>query len=175
MTRATIIFANGSKQMARNLDDQMLRWHERRLAIAKPSLEPPVATRTEQPAPEPPEPSTPVLPELDSIAVRDCSHPADMTEAQAWRDELVAQKLELIARKMVYERLYIRQTLLKKGIAQIDAEIVKVNAYIRAHRENTGVFVGFDYLNKLRAENEALQARVAWLEAQLEQYQAVTP
>lgn len=70
MSKATVVFANGSKQIAHNLDDTMFRWHLRKLEQTNEVLE----YYQQQP-----------------IAIRDCSSPSSPEQALTWRTEVQNQ------------------------------------------------------------------------------------
>lgn len=70
MSKAIIVFADGSKQMAHNTDDLRFRWYERK------TYDPIEVMETHR----------------EGIYVRDCSEPHNLAEAKSWRLELSQQK-----------------------------------------------------------------------------------
>lgn len=74
MSKAYIIFADGSKQMAHNLDDSRFRWAEqRKLRYADEIL------KTHK----------------DGIVIRDCSTVTNIEDAKAWKEEIALQQATL--------------------------------------------------------------------------------
>lgn len=73
MGHAIIVFADGSKQMAHNLDDLRFRWHERKLSQAEETLD---MLRTEQ------------------VVIR-CEEPENILQANRFISELKSQAASL--------------------------------------------------------------------------------
>ena len=115
MSNAIIIFADGSKQMAHNLDDNHFRWYESKLA----SYEEVVSAFSE------------------GITIRDSFEPRGLVEAQNIRTELIAQKTSLendiLIIKAYVEDFIEREKqclLFKLAKKEIEVKLVEINAYI---------------------------------------------
>lgn len=79
MTKAIIIFADGSKQMAHNLDDSKERWYERKVAQAEEVYE--------------------EVRNLSQIAIIDASDPKDYDQATSWQSQLISMKVAITNRR----------------------------------------------------------------------------
>ena len=116
MSKAIIVFANGSKEMAHNLDDQRLRWYERKLLVAQ-------EIRGYHNA---------------GITIRDCSLPKDRDQARVWQSELKSQLSALTQQLIILGASYRNKALMHQGtiqfrlaVQEIQGQLGAVKAYLR--------------------------------------------
>lgn len=118
MAKATIVFADGSKQMAHNLDDSRLRWHLRRVD----------------------HPDDAYTLQAEGIAVR-YGEPESVAQAQQYIHELKAQRAAILAAKrLVLDERTDAGRAASNGLYQaeklIEQERQRLNAWVQeyAHR-----------------------------------------
>lgn len=162
MTKATIVFADGSKQIARQLDDSRLRWYERK-------VEEPDAIR-----------------DLHSqgIVIRDCSLPANMEQAHNWRAELKAQLAALMQQRQIMQLAFPSRLKMLEGTLQLRIAIQEVQGQLGGLKNSIrnfdneltgdGMTSVRDTIHTLKVENHSLrnqlietQAQVIWLQSLL--------
>lgn len=136
---AIIVFADGSKQMAHNLDDQRFRWHERKH----------VESEIRQSEPN------------DGLAIRDCSDPSSLHEAIVWRSELVAQNtyinnvIQVLKATEFENRDEREQALLLPKMAkkEIEAQLAVTNGFIKLRDSN----MAQERLSLLKRKNASIE------------------
>lgn len=138
MSKAIIIFADGSKQMAHNLDDQRFRWYERRL-VTYQDLEDAYSR---------------------GIAIRTESEPDGLYQAGQWRAECVSQIKALENQRAILKQQKSSQTYEVMHTAiiltqnELQGRISRLNAYIKS--EEIAVRKSSDFLReKLFLEEQA--------------------
>lgn len=150
MSKATIIFADGSKQMAHNLDDGRFRWYERKvyhLEDVKQS-------------------------HAKGIPIRDCSSPPSLETAIEWRKELLAIKTSINEAKYIM-RLELRAPTkdglyLMIALGETEKQLQSLSDYIKIQRVSLANRVddieGQRYKRRLQHENNALKSQVIRLQ-----------
>lgn len=134
---ATVIFADGSKHLAHNLDDLSFRWQERKIAQAEEVLD--VTYK--------------------GIVIRDCSNPSSVEQAREWKNQLNVQQMALQQYQHILEqRGFPSKSAFKRAVAPLRAgitEIIAQHSNLKHYiRENDP-----DY-----ARNQSLAERVEELE-----------
>lgn len=125
MTKAIIIFADGSKQMAHNMDDQKFRWYERKRAEFEEIKK---LAKT-------------------GIIIRACNHPSSINQANEWRTELKLQHSELSQQIAILKAKFrgnfagddyaIHSKGTKIALLQVETELTHINRYIESVRIDT--------------------------------------
>lgn len=158
MAKATVVFADGSKQMAHNLNDLDLRWYERKVAQAEE-----VGALYEQ-----------------GIAIPNFSASSSIDEVLVIRAQFVAMKGALTEQlKVIGERQYgrveerYRRRPIGYAIQLVDVQLSQIAAHIKQHNIAASESEHKEYARQLRAENEALKERIKELEATLSAYREV--
>lgn len=122
MVRATIVFADGSKQMAHNLDDTQLRWQLRKLRTADE-----------------------ITADFSrGLAIRSVDNPDSIEIAREWKQEFVEQKLEIEARISVLKTVWYRNKVdLKRAtvgcataISELNGNIARLNLYLHKQSDS---------------------------------------
>lgn len=142
MTKAIIIFADGSKQMAHNLDDSHLRWYERKVHQAE---------QIEQ--------------EFKvGLAILDASNPENIDVADAWRGQLMDAKMALEERRLLvngnfrFSRTY---TLIGLAIVVVNTQLSKLSNAIKKMRMKESDNNSLDELRRVvkeyKEENNTLR------------------
>jgi hypothetical protein len=151
-SRAIIVFADGSKQMAHNTDDLMLRWHERK-ALRKDEI---------------------LRQHERGVAVLDCSAVAGFAQARDWNDQLLKQKLALenqlaVIRGVLAKKEYYEQTVhLRGAVAEIE---VQRHSLLEQYPEMSRAAVRAKYdARSARIEEKQLDGRIARMEKALRYY-----
>ena len=150
--RATIVFADGSKQIAHALDDLYERWEERRIARAED-----VAALYEQ-----------------GIAIPEIETPSSIEEALVWRTQLLKMKDALLdQRRIVLEsgNKFTQAARLRPiGLAEqvLMTRFAVIKAYVKQHNVSAQSESDREIIDALKQEVARLRARVAELEGALE-------
>lgn len=148
---ATVIFADGSKQMAHNLDDTRERWH---LRVTRDADDVRGIWRR-------------------GIIIPDYTTPGSIDEAHEQRQQLVDMLAKLRAQAAIvdaevrFDQRKVTQKPISVAVHEISRQLSAVNAYIKQYNVNTRDQVNEDFIQHLREENNALKRRIAELEARL--------
>jgi hypothetical protein len=162
MTKAVVVFADGSKSMSRNLDDSGLRWYERKVADAK-------GVRDLH---------------QDGILIRDCSLPENQEQALNWRAELKAQLAALTQQRQIMQLAFPSRVRMLEGTLQLRIAIQEVQGQLGtlknsirtfdADANGDGMTSVRDTIHTLKVENREMrnqlidmQAKVIWLQSLL--------
>lgn len=117
MSKAIIIFADGSKQMAHNVDDSRFRWYERKRLGYEEVVEA----------------------QQDGFVIRDTINPPSLNIARIWKSELASQQASIVSQLTIlkfgaeYHDSYKQdKALLVLAKVAIEAELTNVNGYIKS-------------------------------------------
>lgn len=157
MPKATVIFADGSKQLAHNLNDLNLRWYERKIAQAED-----VAALYEQ-----------------GVAIPELVTPETIDEALNLRTQFIAMKNALLEQyRTINEQRYgkqedrYRRRPIGYAVQLVDLRLSEIAAFIKQYNITTSMDRD-DYVQRLKDENDALKERIKDLEATISAYREV--
>lgn len=146
MTQAIVVFSDGSKQMAHNLDDGRFRWHERKVYEAEQIL----------------------FVHMNGIYIRDCSNPKTVQQAKEWRALMhlqlgvVRSQIEILKAHYVSHRTFMDNSQhLRIAEFELCAQISalkQVEKVLNLRSPDNELDAVFERLKRIQDENKRLRA-----------------